>query len=182
MNEKRMRRPDLSRPLPAGWVYHSALQWRRDEAPQACICSLGSSGACSRRLGVRDGGRPRSRLMRRQQAGEESSVPDSMPNYIEIANTPGDADCVQCRADGWITCPVCEGKGFYTTQIMETVSSSMCRMCGGKKTIPCPSCKTALFQSAVWWDLIPDEDEDPDEKWREDEDGNMRYRWNYPPA
>ncbi|KAK1869125.1 hypothetical protein I4F81_011607 [Pyropia yezoensis] len=93
----------------------------------------------------------------------------------------GEPDCGQCGGAGTIGCVVCGGTGSVTmTLMMDTTSSSQCRMCRGRSRIPCPSCRAVVYKSVVWWDKIPDDDED--EEWRKGDDGSPRMPWSPPPA
>ncbi|KAI0566713.1 Heat shock protein DnaJ [Gracilaria domingensis] len=113
-----------------------------------------------------------------QAEEDDDEVQITIPNAFEVS---GDPDCVQCTGNGEVDCPVCNGTGFFTLTIMETVSSSQCRMCSGRKIIPCPTCRQIVFKSVLWWDQIPSEEEDPEEKWRDGPDG-PKFRWGENPA
>lgn len=106
----------------------------------------------------------------------------ALPDLKKLFDKAGDPDCEQCYGEGEIECVVCQGKGFITLTMMGTTSSSQCRMCKGRGKIPCPSCRAVVYKSVLWWDQIPSEEEDPDEKWREGPDGEPRIPWNKPPT
>lgn len=106
----------------------------------------------------------------------------SLPDLQKLFYEGGDPNCDHCKGAGVITCPVCEGKGYYSVTLMDITSSSTCRMCRGRRVIPCPTCREMVFKSIMWWDQIPSEDEDPDENWRTGPDGMPRIPWGEPPT
>lgn len=106
----------------------------------------------------------------------------ALPNLRELFAGAGRPGCEQCDGKGVIVCPVCDGKGYISLTMMDTTSSTQCRMCRGKRVIPCPSCRDIVYKSVVWWDQIPSEEDDPEEKWREGPDGEPRIPWSEPPA
>lgn len=133
---------------------------------------------------------------------EDSSQPDPQPKETEGSSRDPDGDasdltlpilkelftgagrpgCVQCDGKGVIPCPVCDAKGYIALTMMDTTSSAQCRLCRGGRSVPCPTCREIVYKSVVWWDQIPSQEEDPDEKWREGPDGNPRISWTEPPA
>lgn len=67
--------------------------------------------------------------------------------------------------------------------MLDTVSSAQCRMCRGGREVPCPSCRQVVYKSVVWWDQVPNEEEDPEQKWRfEGGDDEARITWGDNPA
>lgn len=139
----------------------------------AVLCDIGrpSTGADAEGMGA-------------AKKPDDSTASDlALPNLRDLFEAVGDPDCEQCGGAGWITCAVCDGKGFFTLTMMDTVSSTQCRMCRGQGKIPCPSCRAEVYDSVLWWDLIPSKEDDPEEKWRDgDEDGNPRISWGGNPA
>lgn len=109
---------------------------------------------------------------------EDAKLQVPLPSIFE---TNGNPECEQCTGAGEIECPVCSGTGFFSLTMMDTVSSTQCRMCQGHKIIPCPSCRQVVYKSVLWWDQVPSEEDDPEEKWRDGEDG-PRFRWGENPA
>ncbi len=76
-------------------------------------------------------------------------LPESFPSFSDMMQTPkGRAACEQCHGAGEISCPVCEGKGYYVLEMLGTVSAGQCGMCRGKKRCPCPTCKEHVYIAA----------------------------------
>lgn len=114
----------------------------------------------------------------KQETSATSNV--SLPDLRRLIDGAGDPDCVQCHGSGQIRCAVCDGKGMLSLTMMDTTSASTCRLCQGRRIIPCPSCRSEVFRSVLWWDQIPSKEDDPDEKWRDGPDG-PRIGWGGPP-
>lgn len=106
----------------------------------------------------------------------------STDNLSKVIVGTGSEGCEQCAGVGSIACPVCGSKGYVSMNMMDTVSAGQCRLCRGKCVIPCPSCRDFIYRAVVWWDQIPDDEEDPEENWRNDDEGNPRIPWSPPPA
>lgn len=114
---------------------------------------------------------------------DDSTASDlTLPDLRALFEPAGDPDCEQCEGAGVVPCMVCGGTGVFTMTMMDTVSTTTCRMCKGKKYMPCPSCRSEVYSSVLWWDLIPSKEDDPEEKWRDGPDGEVRFRWNDNPA
>ncbi|PXF43153.1 hypothetical protein BWQ96_07097 [Gracilariopsis chorda] len=109
---------------------------------------------------------------------EDIKLQFPLPSIFENSGNP---ECEQCAGAGEIECPVCSGTGFYSLTMMDTVSSSQCRMCQGHKSIPCPTCRRVVYKSVLWWDQVPSAEDDPEEKWRDGEEG-PRFQWGENPA
>lgn len=105
-----------------------------------------------------------------------------LPDLRNLFAGSGAEGCEQCAGKGTVECPVCGGKGFVTLTMMDVVSSSQCRLCKGKRNIPCPTCREEVYKSVIWWDLIPSDEDDPNEEWREGPEGEPRVRWTDNPA
>jgi hypothetical protein len=117
------------------------------------------------------------------ESAEAPAVSDELQDDLTRAVTGrGEEGCEQCTGVGSVACPVCSAKGFLSISMMETVSATQCRLCRGRCVIPCPTCRSVIFKSVVWWDLIPSEEDDPEEKWRTGPDGRPRMPWSPPPA
>lgn len=106
----------------------------------------------------------------------------ALPILKELFAGAGKPGCEQCDGKGTIPCSVCDGKGYIALTMMDTTSSAQCRLCRGGRSIPCPTCRQIVYKSVVWWDEIPSQEEDPEEKWREGPDGNPRISWTEPPT
>lgn len=104
----------------------------------------------------------------------------SLPDLRRLMDGSGSAGCEQCGGAGQIECVVCEGKGMISITMMDTTSASTCRLCQGRRIIPCPSCRSEVFKSVLWWDKIPSPEEDPEGKWRDGPEG-PRIQWGGPP-
>lgn len=116
------------------------------------------------------------------QAAKGSTSPSdvSLPDLRRLMDGSGSVGCEQCGGAGQIECVVCEGKGMLSLVMMDTTSASTCRLCQGRRIIPCPSCRSEVFRSVLWWDEIPSQEEDPEGKWRDGPDG-PRIKWGSPP-
>uniref|UniRef100_A0A7S1ESP3 Uncharacterized protein n=1 Tax=Timspurckia oligopyrenoides TaxID=708627 RepID=A0A7S1ESP3_9RHOD len=81
------------------------------------------------------------------------------------------SSCGQCEGTQVIGCPLCNGTGIFSIEMMGTASATTCTLCQGRKQTPCPSCCTHIYKSVVWWDQ------------RESDDGQKRsgITWGDPP-
>ena len=118
------------------------------------------------------------------EADEADTSDDSvLPNLKELFSSGGAPGCEQCGGTGEIPCPVCQAQGFVSLTMMSTVSSAQCRMCRGGCRIPCPTCRKIVYKSVVWWDKVPDVEEDPEQKWKlEGGDDEVKFQWGGNPA
>lgn len=123
--------------------------------------------------------------------GEEKGVAGSddaeasdlaLPSLKALFAGAGDPNCEQCGGRGETGCAVCNATGFIKITMMDTVSSSQCRLCRGRRCIPCPTCRKEVYKTVLWWDLIPSKEEDPEENWRTGPDGEPRIRWTDNPG
>uniref|UniRef100_A0A7S2Z8T4 Uncharacterized protein n=2 Tax=Rhodosorus marinus TaxID=101924 RepID=A0A7S2Z8T4_9RHOD len=119
---------------------------------------------------------------------EEEELKFQLPEGYELAMKPeGDPECEQCVGKGSVECNLCNGEGMYTVEMMGKVSSCQCRLCDGRKKIPCPSCKRLIYTSVVWWNDWKQKDDAEIENQVEgrekadDEDDDLPHIYKDPP-
>mmetsp|Transcript_9274 Transcript_9274/g.19579 ORF Transcript_9274/g.19579 Transcript_9274/m.19579 type:complete len:197 (+) Transcript_9274:67-657(+) len=119
---------------------------------------------CVRRVGTR--GRGVLAVKCSEQEESATSVESTSSESSESApSSSSNGSCEQCAGAETIVCPVCDGKGLFSLEMMGTVSSTTCPMCRGKKTTPCPTCKREVYNAVQWWDQVDPDDPTPHVTW-----------------